>query len=64
MQQARAAALLATPDATEPGALAAIAILRARGDLDSRAIRPRLTDFADYLRELEGVLEPALVAAD
>ena len=38
MQQARAAALLATPDAPEPGALAAIAILRARGDLDSRAI--------------------------
>ncbi len=32
--------------------------------LDARAIRPRLSDFADYLRELDGVLEPALVAAD
>ena len=32
--------------------------------LDSRAIRPRLADFADYLRELDGALEPALVAAD
>lgn len=32
--------------------------------LDARAIRPRLTDFADYLAELESTLEPALVAAD
>jgi threonine synthase len=36
--------------------------------LDSRAVRPRLSDFADYLRELDRVLEPALepelVAAD
>ena len=32
--------------------------------LESRAIRPRLADFADYLRELSGDLEPALVAAD
>ena len=32
--------------------------------LESRAIRPRLADFADYLRELTGDLEPALVAAD
>jgi threonine synthase len=29
-----------------------------------RAVRPRLADFADYLAELEGVPEPALVAAD
>jgi threonine synthase len=29
-----------------------------------RAVRPRLSDFADYLAELDGVLEPALVAAD
>ena len=29
-----------------------------------RAIRPRLTDFADYLAETDPALEPALVAAD
>ena len=29
-----------------------------------RAVRPRLADFADYLAELDGVPEPALVAAD
>jgi threonine synthase len=29
-----------------------------------RAVRPRLADFADYLAELDGVSEPALVAAD
>ncbi len=38
MQQARAAALLAGPDASEPDRLAAIATLRARGDLDARAV--------------------------
>ena len=32
--------------------------------LDARAIRPRLADFADYIRELNGDLEPALIAAD
>ena len=32
--------------------------------LDSRAIRPRVADFADYIRELDGVPEPELVAAD
>lgn len=32
--------------------------------LDSRAIRPRVTDFADYIRELDGALEPELIAAD
>jgi threonine synthase len=30
----------------------------------NRAVRPRLADFADYLAELDGALEPALVAAD
>ncbi len=29
-----------------------------------RAIRPRVQDFADYLAELDGVHEPALIAAD
>ena len=38
MDQARAAALLASPDAPEPGRLAAIATLRARGDIEARGI--------------------------
>ena len=38
MQQARAAAVLANGDAAEPEKLAAIATLRARGDLDARAL--------------------------
>ena len=38
MQQARAAAVLATEDAAEPDRLAAVAALRARGDLDARGI--------------------------
>lgn len=32
--------------------------------LDARAVRPRLADFAQYLRELDGVREEELVAAD
>ncbi len=44
MQQARAAAVLATPDATDADKLAAIATLRARGDLDARAILASLPD--------------------
>ena len=32
--------------------------------LDSRAVRPRLADFTEYLRELDGVPESELVAAD
>ncbi len=39
--------------------------LAARFDhLDARAVRPRLSDFADYLAELDGVRESDLVAAD
>jgi len=38
MQQARAAAVLAAPDANDGEKLAAIAVLRARGDLDARAM--------------------------
>ena len=38
MRQARAAAVLATPDAAEADKLAAIATMRARGDLDARAV--------------------------
>ena len=32
--------------------------------LDARVVRPRLADFTEYLRELDGVSEPELVAAD
>ena len=32
--------------------------------LDARAVRPRLSDFANYLAELDGVRESDLVAAD
>ena len=38
MRQARAAATLGSAEATEPARLAAVAILRDRGDLDARAI--------------------------
>ena len=38
MREARAAATLASADVREPGRLAAVAILRARGDLDARAV--------------------------
>ena len=39
---------------------------RYQAEANSRAVRPRISDFADYLRELDGVLvaEPDLVAAD
>ncbi len=43
MEQARAAALLFSTDATEKDRLAAVATIRARGDLDSRALA-RLAD--------------------
>jgi threonine synthase len=39
------------------------AIVERYGHLDARAVRPRLADFADYIRELDGVVEPELVAA-
>ena len=38
MRQARAAAMLANADASEPDRLAAVAVLRERGDLDARGI--------------------------
>ena len=53
MQQARAAALLAAPEASVPDRLAAVATLRARGDLDARAI----------LGSLPGSQAPAVSAA-
>ena len=31
--------------------------------LDSRAIRPRVADFADYIRQLDGIPEPELATA-
>ena len=44
MQQARAAAVLATTDASDTDKLAAIATLRNRGDLDARALLASLPD--------------------
>jgi len=38
MQQARAAAVLASPDSTDAARLAAIGVIRTRGDLDARAL--------------------------
>jgi urea transport system permease protein len=38
LQQARAAAMLSDPDSKEPDRLAAVAVLRARGDIDSRSM--------------------------
>lgn len=40
------------------------AIVERYRHLDARAVRPRLADFADYIRQLDGVVEPELVAAD
>jgi threonine synthase len=37
---------------------------RYEAEFNARAVRPRLADFAEYLAELNGVAEPALVAAD
>jgi len=44
MEQARAAALLFSDSATEQDRLAAVATIRARGDLDSRALLDSLTN--------------------
>ena len=44
MEQARAAAVLSAPDAAETEKLAAIATIRARGDLDARALLASLKD--------------------
>ena len=43
MEQARAATLLASPEASESDRLAAISILRARGDIDARALLSTLS---------------------
>ncbi|OJW25543.1 MAG: urea ABC transporter permease subunit UrtB [Rhodospirillales bacterium 69-11] len=43
MQQARAAALLSSPDASEADRLAAVATLRARGDIDARGFLASLS---------------------
>jgi threonine synthase len=40
------------------------AIAERYGHVDARAVRPRLADFADYIRELDGVEETELVVAD
>src|SRR5262245_5652021 len=43
MEQARAAALLFAPDSSEADRVAAVAVLRARGDIDSRALLASLS---------------------
>src|SRR3984957_17825386 len=43
MEQARAAALLSSPDASEPDRLAAITVLSGRADIDSRSLIAGLT---------------------
>ncbi len=44
MQQARAAAQLAAPDTSEPAKLTAINVIKARGDLDARAVLATLAN--------------------
>ncbi len=44
MLEARAAALLSAPDAVEADRIAAVAVLRARGDIDTRGYLASLTD--------------------
>ena len=62
LEQAHAAALLFSTDATEQDRLAAVAIIRARGDLDSRA----LLDLADRASRQRSPRRPhaAVVAID
>src|SRR3984885_8694765 len=43
LQQARAAAILSDPDSKEPDRLAAVAVLRSRGDIDSRSMLDALS---------------------
>ena len=40
------------------------AIAERYSQMAERAVRPRLADFAAYIRELDGVTEPELIAAD
>ncbi len=44
MQQARAAVVLASPDSAEPDRIAAVGVLRARGDIDARGFMASLSD--------------------
>ena len=44
MEQAAASAVLFTPDAGEPARLNAVAVLRARGDIEARGLLATLTD--------------------
>ncbi len=61
MQQAVAAATLASPDASEPDRLAAVNTLRTRGDLDARAMLASLTDQPPSVREAAAT---AVIAID
>jgi len=61
MEQARAAARLADPSTTEPDKLAAIAIVRARGDLDARNL---LASLANQPPAVAAAAAAALAAID
>jgi urea transport system permease protein len=61
MQQAHAAALLFSTDATEKDRLAAVAIIRARGDLDSRGL---LDSLSGQPPEVAAAARTAVVAID
>ena len=61
MEQARAAALLATTDASEADRIAAVATLRARGDLDTRG---RLASLKDQPAAVVTAAADAVTAID
>jgi urea transport system permease protein len=60
MEQARAAALLATPEATEADKLAAITVLRDRGDLEAQSMLASLGQQPDAVREAAAVAVAAI----
>ncbi len=60
MEQAHAAALLFSTDATEKDRLAAVAIIRARGDLDSRGLLDTLTNQTPAVAQAAHAAEAAI----
>ena len=61
LEQARAAATLFAPDATQADRLAAIAVLRARGDVDSRGL---LDTLSGQNKEVAAAAAAAIAAID
>jgi len=61
MQQARAAALLFAPDATEADRVSAVAVLRARGDIEVRGLLASLSGQSPAVAEATAI---AIVAID